>query len=242
MQLPLHCIFFLSLSQCVEVSWDSPAWLNYLYYLDGLVLKGLKLMILHSMHTLTSRAHKYEQVRHTIHIHSAPYLILHDIYYMYVHWIKAELSHLLSLFASSFCLFSGWIYSSNGYCIIGVIWEGYWVLSASLLSFLSLLRTREDQTVPGRICVTEQESTLQIISTVNSSETERQRKRQRKRQRQREREEYYYRDMYMQCITCSTCVCTLSNLHEHVNEHCSLSLSLMLELLSSDQYWSWCTG
>ena len=42
-------------------------------------------MILHSMHTLTSRAQKYEQVRHTIHVHSAPYLILHDIYYMYMY-------------------------------------------------------------------------------------------------------------------------------------------------------------
>ena len=125
----------------------------------------------------------------TIHIHSAPYLILHDIYYMYmhVHWIKAELSHLLSLFASSFCLLSGWIYSSNGYCIIGVIWEGYWVLSPSLLSFLSPLRTREDQTVPGRICVTEQESTLQTISTVNSSERERDTERDRERDRERER-------------------------------------------------------
>uniref|UniRef100_A0A1X7UKN4 Uncharacterized protein n=1 Tax=Amphimedon queenslandica TaxID=400682 RepID=A0A1X7UKN4_AMPQE len=47
--------------QRVEVSWDSPAWSGYLYYLDCLVVKGLKQMILHSMNTLISRAQKYEQ-------------------------------------------------------------------------------------------------------------------------------------------------------------------------------------
>lgn len=54
---------FVSLTfQCIhEASQESPAWVAYLQQIDGLVLAGLKSMMLTAISTLVGRATKYEQ-------------------------------------------------------------------------------------------------------------------------------------------------------------------------------------
>ena len=58
----LYRLLICSVLQAVEVSWESPVWMEFLGYLDQLVLEGLKKMLLQSLATVSARAQRYEQV------------------------------------------------------------------------------------------------------------------------------------------------------------------------------------
>ena len=57
----MFCIFYC-LSQIVDISYESSSWLEYLDYIDTLIITGLKQTLLQSLTTLSTRVQRYEQV------------------------------------------------------------------------------------------------------------------------------------------------------------------------------------